>query len=135
MLLREARRTFLFLLMPSLSIVRPLWTNNQKSLTVAKILVERWFNVFGIPARIHSDQGRSFNYEIISHLCKMHDIKQSTTMPYNTRGNSQCERFNHTLFGLMRTLNCEQKPNWPVYLPSLVYAYNVTPHASTGFQP
>ena len=29
----------------------------------------------------------------------------------------------------------EQKPNWPVYLPSLVYAYNSTPHASTGFQP
>ena len=35
----------------------------------------------------------------------------------------------------MRTLTEEQKPNWPVYLPSLVYAYNSTPHASTGFQP
>ena len=31
-------------------------TNNQKYLTVAKILVEKWFSVFGIPARIHSDQ-------------------------------------------------------------------------------
>ena len=29
----------------------------------------------------------------------------------------------------------EQKPNWPIYLPSLVFAYNSTPHASTGFQP
>ena len=35
----------------------------------------------------------------------------------------------------MRTLNSEQKPNWPAYLPSLVYAYNATPHSSTGFQP
>ena len=35
----------------------------------------------------------------------------------------------------MRTLNSEQKPNWPVYLPSLVNAYNATPHTSTGFQP
>ena len=41
-------------------------TNNQKSLTVAKILVEKWFSVFGIPTRIHSDQGRSFDNEIIS---------------------------------------------------------------------
>ena len=49
-------------------------TNNQKSLTVAKILVEKWFGVFGIPARIHSDQGRSFD-EIISHLCKMHGVR------------------------------------------------------------
>ena len=35
----------------------------------------------------------------------------------------------------MKTLTEEQKPNWPVYLPSLVYAYYATLHASTGFQP
>ena len=66
-------------------------TNNQRSLTMAKILVEKWFSVFEIPARIHSDQGRSFNNEIISTLCKMYDIRQSTTTPYNPRGNSQCD--------------------------------------------
>ena len=32
-------------------------TNNQKALTVAKILVEKWFYVYGIPAHIHSDKG------------------------------------------------------------------------------
>ena len=47
----------------------------------------------------------------------------------------QCERFNRTLFGLMQTLTSEQKPNWPTYLPSLVFAYNATPHMSTGIQP
>ena len=91
-------------------------TNNQKSLTVAKILVEKWFNVFGIPARIHSDQGRSFNNEIISSLCKMYGIRQSTTMPYNPHGNSQCERFNRTLFSLMRMLDQEQKAYRLAYL-------------------
>ena len=110
-------------------------TNNQKALTVAKILVDKWFSVFGIPARIHSDQGRSFDNEIIGHLCKMYGVKQTTTMPYNPRGNSLCEQFNRTLFGLMRTLTKEQKPNWPNYLPSMVFAYNATPHASTGLQP
>ena len=110
-------------------------TNNQKALTIAKILVEKWFSVFGIPARIHSDQGRSFDSEIIGHLCKMYGVKQTTTTPYNPRGNSLCEWFNRTLFGLMRTLTNEQKPNWPNYLPSLVFAYNAMPHASTGLQP
>ena len=110
-------------------------TNNQKSLTMAKILVEKWFSVFGIPARIHSDQGRSFDNEIISSLCKMYGIRQSTTMPYNPHGNSQCEHFNQTLFSFMRTLDQEQKPNQPVYLPSLDFAYNATPHSTTGYQP
>ena len=50
-------------------------TNNQKSLTVAKILVEKWFSVFGIPARIHSDQVGPLITEIISHLCKMYGIQ------------------------------------------------------------
>ena len=36
-------------------------TNNQQALTVAKALVERWFHVYGIPSRIHSDQGKSFD--------------------------------------------------------------------------
>ena len=68
-------------------------TPNQKYLTMAKVLVEKWFSVFGIPARIHSDQGRSFDNEIIASLCKMYGIRQSTTTPYNPRGNSQCEQF------------------------------------------
>ena len=65
----------------------------------------------------------------------MYGIRQSVTTPYNPRGNAICEWFNRTLFGLMRTLTEEQKPNWPIYVPSLVYAYNSTPHASTGSQP
>ena len=80
-------------------------TSNQKSLTMAKLLVEKWFCVFGIPTRIHSDQGRSVDNEIISSLCEMYGIRQSTIMPYNPHGNSQCECFNTTLFGLMRTLD------------------------------
>ena len=110
-------------------------TTSQKAIVVAKLLVEKWFSVFGVPAWIHSDQGRSFDNDIIFHLCKMYGIRQSTTTPYNPRGNAICEHLNRTLFGLMRTLTKEQKPNWPTYVPSLVYAYNSTPHASTGFQP
>ena len=110
-------------------------TSSQKAIIVAKLLVEKWFSIFGVPAQIHSDQGWSFNNEIISHLCKMYGIHQLTTTPYNPCGNAICECFNQTLFGLMRTLMEEQKPNWPTYVPSLVYAYNSTPHASTGFQP
>ena len=110
-------------------------TPNQNSLTMAKVLVEKWFSVFGIPAQIHSDQGWSFDNEIIASLCKMYGIRQSTTMPYNPHSNSQCECFNRTLFGLMRSLDQVQKPNWPNYLSSLVFAYNATLHSTMGYQP
>ena len=32
----------------------------------------------------------------------------------------------------MRSLDQMQKPNWPIYLSSLVFAYNATPHSTTG---
>ena len=103
-------------------------TPNQQALTVAKVLVDKWFHVYGIPSHIHSDKGRSFEIEIISHLCKMYGIKQTTTTPYNPCGNLQCERFNRTLFGLLKSLTKEQKASWPAHLPSMVFSYNATPH-------
>ena len=110
-------------------------TNNQQALTVAKALVERWFHVYGIPSRIHSDQGKSFDNKIIDALCKMYGVKRTMTSPYNPQGNSQCKRFNRTMFGLLKTLTKEQKGNWPSHLPTLTFAYNATPHLTTGYQP
>ena len=110
-------------------------TPNQTAKTVAKILVEKWFHVYGVPSRIHSDQGRCFDSNIIKALCKMYGIEQSFTSPYNPCGNTFCKCFNHTLFGLLKTLKSEEKADWPSHLPALVFAYNATPHASTGYQP
>ena len=31
-------------------------------------------------------------------------------------------------------LSKEQKADWPIHLPSLVFAYNATPHSTMGFQ-
>ena len=109
-------------------------TPNQKALTIAKILVDKWFYVYGIPAQIHSDQGQCFDNQIMQHLYALYSVEQSTTMPYNMHGNAQCERFNHTMIGLLTSLSNEQKDNWPLHLPSLVFAYNAMPHSTTGYQ-
>ena len=110
-------------------------TPNQTAKTVAKILVEKWFHVYGIPSPIHSDQGRCFDSNIIKALCKMYGVEQSFTSPYNPCGNAFCERFNRMLFGLLKTLKSEEKADWPSHLPALIFTYNATPQASTSYQP
>ena len=115
----------------SVAVVMP----NQQAKTVAKALVDKWFYVYGIPTRIHSDQGKSFDNKIIKQLCKIYGVKQSTTTPYNPCGNSPYERLNCTLQNLLKTLPKDQKPNWPAHLSALVFVYNATPHSTTGYQP
>ena len=109
-------------------------TPKQKMITVVKILVDKWFYVYGIPVCMHSNKGWNFDNEIMSHLYAMYRIQQSTTMPYNLCGTAPTERLNCTLIGLLKSLPKEQKSNWPLHLPLLVFAYNATPHDTNGYQ-
>ena len=115
----------------SVAVVMP---NNQVK-TVAKSMVDKWYCTYGIPTRIHSDQGKNFNNKIIEQLCKIYGVKQSTITPYNPHGNSPCKRLSHTLQNLLKTLPKDQKSNWPAHLSVLVFVYNAMPHSTTGYQP
>ena len=115
----------------SMAVVMP----NQQVKTVAKALVDKWFYTYGIPSRIQSDQGKSFDNKIIEQLCKIYGIIQSTTSSYDPFRNSPCKQLNCTLQNLLKTLPKDQKPNRPAHLGGLVFAYNATPHLTTGYQP
>lgn len=110
-------------------------TPDQRASTVAKILTEKWFYVNGVPKRIHSDQGRSFEGELLRRLCDLYGVTKSRTTPYHPESNGQCERFNRTLHDLLRTLPPEQKRKWPQLLQQLLFAYNTAVHQSTQHSP
>ena len=98
-------------------------------------MVKEWFLKFGVPSRLHSDQGINFDGGVVNELCKFYNIRKLRTTPYHPEGNSQTERFNRTLHDLLRTLNTQKKKRWPDYLAELTYAYNATPNKSTRYSP
>ncbi len=108
---------------------------DQTAVIVAKALRNQWFTKFGIPTRIHSDQGRNFEGDIVRELCSLYGIRKSRTTPYHPEGNAQAERFNRTLFGLIKSLDEQERSKWPDLISHLVFVYNATPHTATGVEP
>ncbi|XP_024658169.2 retrovirus-related Pol polyprotein from transposon opus [Maylandia zebra] len=109
-------------------------TPDQKEKTVAKALWDKFIIHYGIPERLHSDQGRNFESAVIKNLCQMLGIKKSRTTPYHPRGNP-VERFNRTLLGMLGTLQEDDKLKWRDHVQPLAHAYNCTKNDTTGYSP
>ncbi|XP_043099138.1 uncharacterized protein LOC122347977 [Puntigrus tetrazona] len=109
-------------------------TPNQKARTVAKCLWENFMVHYGIPEKLHSDQGPDFESRTIKELCQVAGIHKVRTTPYHPRGNP-VERFNRTLLDMLGTLQNQDKSCWRNHVRPLVHAYNCTRNEVTGYTP
>lgn len=55
----------------------------MEATTIAQVLVERFVSQFGVPNKIHSDQGTSFESSIFKEVCTLLGIVKTRTSPYN----------------------------------------------------
>ena len=108
---------------------------DQTAVTIAQKPRDHWFCIYGVPSRLHSDQGRNFEGELIRELCKLYGVHKTRTSPYLPQGNGQTERFNKTLISLIKSVHRSQRRQWPELLPHLVFIYNSTSHSVTGITP
>jgi transposase InsO family protein len=110
-------------------------TKNQTARTTAEAFYNNFIIHYGIPTRLHSDQGANFESQIIKELCEIMNIKKSHTTPYHPQGNSGPEIFYRTLLDMLGALENDQKKDWKKYNNSLVYSYNCIPHETTKISP
>jgi len=110
-------------------------TKNMTAKTTAEAFFNNFVVHYGLPRRIHSDQGANFTGKVMKELCQLLRIEKSRTTPYHPMGNGMCERFNRTLCNMLGTLDPDSKKNWKAYVGPLVHAYNCTRHETTAVSP
>ena len=108
---------------------------DQKARTAAEALRSRYFGLFGAPAYLLSDKGKSFTAMVVEDLCTLYGVKKLRTSSYHAQTNGQVERMNQTLICLIGKLDEDKKACWSKHLPELLIAYNSTHSAVMGYSP
>ena len=107
----------------------------QEATEIVQTLMDGIVAVFGVPKRVHSDQGKNFVGKVASLFYKRLGIQQSTTTAYHPQGNGYCERSHRFLVDTLAKLSRDHQRQWPRYVSAAVLAFNANVSASTGFSP
>ncbi len=115
------------------AIAVPLY--ETKDIDIMDALERHVFYRYGPPAVLLSDQGRNLCSNNCERFYESWGITHVTTTPYHPCSNGQCEKFNGTLAVLLATQIKGEDERWDVFVDSVVYSYNMTISASTGYSP
>ena len=110
-------------------------TPKQTAVVVAWTLWENFLVHYRWPEKILTDQGKSFENNLIKELCELAQVKKLCTSPHHPETNGQCECFNTTLINMLGTLPTHATKNWQEWIVTLTHAYNCTVSPVTGFSP
>ncbi|XP_044178256.1 uncharacterized protein LOC122960249 [Acropora millepora] len=102
---------------------------------VARLLVEELLPRHGAPRTLLSDRGSNFLSTLVKEVCRLLNTKKLNTTAYHPQTDGLVERFNNTLAESISMYVSTDQKDWDNYIPSILFAYRVSPQASTGDSP
>jgi len=103
--------------------------------TCMRAMYDGFFSHFGLPRQIHSGQGRNFESRLFHEFCTLTGVKKSRTSSFHPQSDGQSERLNRSLLQMLRTTADDNPSNWPQQLATVMAAYRMTVHKTTGVTP
>ena len=104
--------------------------------SVASVFVNEFVARFGVPSRIHSDQGGCFVGELLTKTCALLGIARSAITSYHPQGNGVVERMNRTILSMLsKYLEENAHSEWDQHLPMIMLGYRSQIHRSLRLSP
>ena len=98
----------------------------KKGLTAQKcahLMLERGWDIFGIPSIVTSDQGPQFSGKWWRTMCARLGIRQAFSHAHRPQGNGRAEVAGKNLFAILRKMHATQSINWVEALPQAIRHY------------
>ena len=108
---------------------------SQTAEITAHAAVNEFFTRFGCPFELFSDQGRNFESELFSQICKILNIHKTRTTSYRPSANGQVERYNRTLMDAVRCYVGKTQNQWDRFLAQIAGALRSSVNRQTGYTP
>lgn len=107
----------------------------MSSKEVAKHFFHNFILQYGPPVDLIAANGKQITANYFQGVCWTSNVhKVYITTNYRQR-NVQVERYNHTIFAVLRTYIMDHPKDWDVYTDALTYAYNCQPKPYTAAAP
>ena len=90
---------------------------DTKAKALANVLSKQIFSRYGIPERVHSDQGANFTSDLLKAVYQSFGIQATTTPAYNPKSNP-VERVHQDLGRMLRAL-CGKQPTSSTEIPNI----------------
>lgn len=99
-------------------------TRSTSSKETIKILQKHWFDRYGIPGLIVSDNATGYISREMEVFLTENNVKHELTPPYNPESNGLVERLVQTLKAIIRKVLTNK--DWVIIMPKAVMQYNAT---------
>lgn len=108
---------------------------NIRARTVAGIFVNQFISRYGVPAEIHTDQGRNFESELFSELMQLLGVRKTRTTALHPQSDGQVERQHQTIINYLAKYISQDQRDWDQWIPMFLLAYRSSKHETTGMTP
>ena len=129
-------KTVLVLVDHFTQFVRAYIVEDCQATTVAKVLYDEYFSVFGFPHQLMSDNAPEFVGKVLMVLCNLLNVKQVRMSPYHPQSNGSVEQnleSKQTLIRMVGKLDHKRKSRWPDHISSICHTYNTTKSQVMGY--
>lgn len=101
----------------------------------AKTFFGQWTTRYGVPLQVRTDQGRHFDSQLFTDLCKLTEVVKTRTTPYRHSSNGQVKHYNQMVLFFIRCFPADEMSRWDEHLATLGKCLRDTMNRSTGFTP